>query len=320
MKKNILKKVLFIFLTLLVLSGGSFLLINHFFGVEDIPLTDLSNKINQGEVEKIEIAGASVMATLKNGKKIKSNKEPEGTFSETIINYGADKEKLANVDVVQKNGINYNIWFLLGTLIVLLLFFGAFFWKYGKQIYFWKPQVKLFRKIKEKNNDRDKENFLKLLDKEEGKNLEFKSSLRWDYYQNKVNKNLEKVIAKTVVAFLNTEGGVLLIGVSDNGELTGLEKDYYSLNSNNGRDKFLKKLSEIINKYLGSDNHALITPKFLRKEQKDVCVLKVDKSNRPVYLRDGQENKFYIRTQNSSMELTGVEADQYKEKRFMARS
>lgn len=317
MNKNIFKKVLFIFLTLLVLSGGSFLLINYFFEVEEIPLTDLSNKINQEEVEEIEIAGDSVIATLKNGEKIKSNKEPEGTFSETIINYGADKENLANVDVIQKSGTNYNTWVISGILIIILLFFASFiFWKYGKQMYFWKAKTKLFGQTKEKSKDWGREKFLKLLNKEESKNLEFKSSLRWDYNQNKINKDLEKVIAKTVAAFLNTEGGILLIGVNDSGEIIGLEKDYYSLNSNSGRDKFLKKLSEIINKYLGSDNHALITPEFLRKEQKDVCVLKVSKSNRPVYLKDGQENKFYIRTQNSSMELTGSEADQYKEKRF----
>ena len=50
--------------------------------------------------------------------------------------------------------------------------------------------------------------------------------------------------------------------------------------------------------------------------QKNVCVLKVDMFNRPVYLKDDKSNKFYIRTQNSSMELTGIEMDQYKEERF----
>lgn len=317
MNKSIFKKIFFVFLTLLVLLGGSFLLADYFSENEEISLTDLSAKINQEEVEEIEIVGESVIITLKNGEKVKSNKEPEGTFSETIINYGADKENLANVDVTQKGNTDYSTWVIFGVLIVPLLIFGSFiFWRFGNPIYFWNVKAKLFGQTEEKNKNRNKEKILNLLRREESKNLEFKSSLRWDYYQNKVNKDLEKVIAKTVAAFLNTEGGVVLIGVDDNGQIIGLEQDYHSLNSNGGRDRFLKKLSEIINKYLGSDNHALITPEFVMKDQKDICALKVGKSNRSVYLKDGQENKFYIRTQNSSMELTGIEADQYKEKRF----
>ncbi|MGM0482721.1 MAG: AlbA family DNA-binding domain-containing protein [Patescibacteria group bacterium] len=315
MSKINLKKALLVFITLLILSGGAFFFTNYFFGYEEVSLTDLSNKINQEEVEEIDIMGESVTVTLKDGEKIKSNKEPEGTFSETIINYGANKENLANVDVTQKDEVDYNSWIVFSTIAVLLLLSGFFiFRRLGLPVYIWKVKDKILGRTEEKNKNGSKKNYLKLLNREESKTLEFKSSLRWDYRQDKVNKDLEKVIAKTVAAFLNTEGGILFIGVDDNGEALGLEKDLGSFNGS--RDGFLKKLSEIINKYLGPDNHALITPRFLEKDQKDICVLRVDRSNRPVYLKNGQENKFYIRTQNSSMEITGAEADQYKEKRF----
>jgi hypothetical protein len=47
--------------------------------------------------------------------------------------------------------------------------------------------------------------------------VEFKSSARWDYREQKVNKALEHVIVKTLASFLNGKGGTLLIGVDDAG-------------------------------------------------------------------------------------------------------
>lgn len=316
MNKNILKKVLFVPLTLLIL-GVSLFFVSYFFEIEEISLTELADQINEEKVDEIEVAGQLVTVTLKDDEKVQSTKEPEGTFSETITNYGADEEKLKQINIIQKNWMDINAWTIPVFLIVFLLLLGFIiyfiFRRTGKLTYFSKFKAKLFWPIEDKDKDYNKENLLKLLNEEESKTLEFKSSLRWDHYQGKVNKELEKVIAKTVAAFLNTEGGFLFLGVDDSGEVIGLGEDLTSFNGS--RDRFLKKLSEIINKYLGPDNHALMTPRFLKKDQKDICVLRVDRSNRPVYMKIGQENKFYIRTQNSSMELTGTDADQYKEKR-----
>jgi len=52
---------------------------------------------------------------------------------------------------------------------------------------------------------------------------EFKSSFVWDYYQQRANKALHVPVMKTVVAFLNSSGGYLLIGVSDDGQVLGLD-------------------------------------------------------------------------------------------------
>jgi len=59
----------------------------------------------------------------------------------------------------------------------------------------------------------------------EGPYLEFKSSLRWDMAESRINRALEGVVLKTLAGFLNSHvGGTLLIGVTDNGEIIGLEK------------------------------------------------------------------------------------------------
>ena len=72
-----------------------------------------------------------------------------------------------------------------------------------------------------------------LINRGESNTLEFKSTLRYDLEQQKVNKDLAKVIPKTLAGFLNAEGGMLLIGVADNGQILGLENDISSLRKKN---------------------------------------------------------------------------------------
>ena len=58
--------------------------------------------------------------------------------------------------------------------------------------------------------------------KGESETLEFKSSLRWDRKEGRVNKDLERVVVKTLAGLLNAKkGGALLVGVADSGEVSG---------------------------------------------------------------------------------------------------
>ena len=75
--------------------------------------------------------------------------------------------------------------------------------------------------------------------------LEFKSSLRWDFKEQIVSTKLEEVIVKTVAAFANCQGGILLIGVSDSGEILGLERDYLFLGGAKLATKFEPYSAEI---------------------------------------------------------------------------
>ena len=74
--------------------------------------------------------------------------------------------------------------------------------------------------------------------KGESEVLEFKSSARWDYREERVTKVLEQVIVKTLAAFLNAKGGILLIGVDDSGGIPGLERDYATLGKRPDRDGY----------------------------------------------------------------------------------
>jgi hypothetical protein len=93
-----------------------------------------------------------------------------------------------------------------------------------------------------------------LVSEGESDELEFKSSLRWDYDNQVVSKKLEDVILKSVASFANGQGGTLLIGVGDDGAPLGLEKDYISLSGD--RDRFELHLRNLFNQAFG---HSFVT-------------------------------------------------------------
>ena len=68
----------------------------------------------------------------------------------------------------------------------------------------------------------------------ESDTVEFKSTLRYDLRTKEVNKKLEYVIAKTIAAFMNSEGGNLFIWVwIDNQNMLGLIDDMSTLSKPN---------------------------------------------------------------------------------------
>ena len=154
----------------------------------------------------------------------------------------------------------------------------------------------------------------------ESEELEFKSSLRWDYQKGGTNKTLETVVAKTVAAFANSDGGTLLVGISDDGTPRGLENDYASLSGD--KDKFERHLRGIISSQYGNTFAASnIKVSFPVIDDVEICQTDVTRLKKPLWtvVRDkyGQtQKKFYIRSGNSSQELTGDDLTDYIRQRF----
>ena len=149
--------------------------------------------------------------------------------------------------------------------------------------------------------------------KEEGIYIEFKSSLLWDYHQQKTNKDLEQACAKTIAAFLNRNGGRLIIGVSDDGEVLGLEKDLSSFGKKrSAADQFKLRVTNVIESYLGSWILGLVRIKLLSVGKKKICVVRVQAAPEPCYLKmkDGTEI-FYIRSSAKSIPLKSSEIQKY---------
>lgn len=150
----------------------------------------------------------------------------------------------------------------------------------------------------------------KLIKQGESQNLEFKSSLRWDVRQGKANKDLEKVILKTIAGYMNADGGQLIIGVEDDGTIFGLEQDYSALNRAD-RDKFENHLVQLVKSSMGAENVRFFSTIFDNIEGKDVCLITVLKANKPVYVKTQNSEDFYVRTGNNTTALSVSEAQAY---------
>lgn len=156
----------------------------------------------------------------------------------------------------------------------------------------------------------------------ESSELEFKSSLRWNYQAGNIEKKLETVILKSISAFSNGEGGTLIIGVNDEEEVLGLDHDYNSLNGN--KDEFELHLRNLINDTFGkSFATSNILIKFHQINDMEICKISIKKGDKPFYIQimDGNGNKtekFYVRSGNSSQELGLSEISDYVNSRFKA--
>lgn len=156
----------------------------------------------------------------------------------------------------------------------------------------------------------------------ENEEVEFKRTLRWDIKLGNVNKELEGVIMKTIAAFANAQGGTLLIGVADNGEIAGLDNDYKSLNGGN-RDKFELHLKTLIINTFGEAFAATkLKLAFPEVDEKEICRVEILPANKPVYIKladkgGAAQDRFYVRNGNSSREMTGDQAITYIKERFV---
>ncbi len=150
-----------------------------------------------------------------------------------------------------------------------------------------------------------------LIEEGEGLFVEFKETLRFDGRKGEVSKELEKMVFKTIVGFLNADGGTLLIGVSDDGKIVGLENDYKALPKKN-RDGFENHVSMLIKTMIGLSFSKYITTKFEKISDKDICLITVREGHKPAYLiNTDKKEDFYVRVGNSTQPFSISEATDY---------
>lgn len=148
----------------------------------------------------------------------------------------------------------------------------------------------------------------------ESDTLEFKSTLRWDIRAGKSNQAIERACLKTISAFLNTNGGTLLIGVRDDGSIEGIETDKFV-----NEDKFLLHLWTLIRTCLGRDVSLSVRTSLELISEKTVCRVTCIRNSRPVFLRQpGFPEEFFIRVGPSSNAMDISEALRYIADHFNA--
>jgi hypothetical protein len=200
---------------------------------------------------------------------------------------------------------------LVGALLACLT---GYIYMRGHNI---KPLHKLVQKFKTKNPNLfiertdSPEEVLELIKKGENEKLEFKSTLRTNLHTNEIDRKMELSCLKTITAFLNSESGTLLIGVSDSGNILGIEKDHFISN-----DKFNLHFTNLVKEHIGNEFLPYIHSELIQIEEKNI--LKVDclKSDKPVFLRYNKLEEFYMRLGAATVQITGSKLINYINNQF----
>ena len=156
-----------------------------------------------------------------------------------------------------------------------------------------------------------------LIKRGESKTLEFKSTLRWNLKENlRDDKLVTHAALKTIAAFLNTEGGDLLIGVADDGSIVGIERDQFESD-----DKFMLHLAQVVRNALSDRAGTCIDPKMQEVQGKTICVVTCQRSPEPVFLKwkgmeASPEGDFFVRSGPGTVKLPPESAREFIRTRF----
>ncbi|MGI9529066.1 MAG: RNA-binding domain-containing protein [Acidimicrobiia bacterium] len=152
----------------------------------------------------------------------------------------------------------------------------------------------------------------------ESDSVEFKSTARWNVHTNAKDDRMELTVAKTVAGFLNSDGGLLIIGVDDDGNAVGLDNDLSTMKAPD-HDRYQLWLIDHLEKALGKPAVAFVTVSFEPFQAHDVVLIHIDPSDRPVFLNEtkgGRTADFYVRMGNSTRKLLTDEFADYQQSRW----
>ena len=135
----------------------------------------------------------------------------------------------------------------------------------------------------------------------EGENdhTEFKSTLRWSIKDNKMHHGVEIAWLKTVAAFLNSDGGRLLVGVDDKGVPLGIEMDDFE-----NEDKYLLHVNNRLQQNIGVEHAANVRFGLYPVGAHKVLLIECSSASKAVFLTDGATESFYVRAGPGTRNLT----------------
>ncbi len=132
----------------------------------------------------------------------------------------------------------------------------------------------------------------------ESDTVEFKSTMRWNLHADKAGKEIELAWLKSVVAYLNTDGGFILLGVADDGAVLGLGSDQFR-----NEDKLLLHFENLVQKHVGLEHAGRIKGELRDLDGKRVFLVACAPSDEPAFLRHDDKEDFYVRVGPSSRRL-----------------
>ena len=157
----------------------------------------------------------------------------------------------------------------------------------------------------------DADKVMSLVRSGESKTVEFKETFSLDIRKGSKEKYIELSALKTIVAFLNTNDGTLLVGISDSGGMMGVRQEVYKFHKSN--DMFLLHFKNQIKQRIGEQYYSFVNHKLVNVLGVDVLMVECGEASSPCYL-DG--NEFYVRTNPATDKLDGPKLVEYVRNHF----
>ena len=145
----------------------------------------------------------------------------------------------------------------------------------------------------------------------ESEAVELKSTMRTNLHTGTKDPRMELAVLKTLAGFLNTNGGTLIVGVSDDGSPVGIETDGFP-----NEDKMGLHLVNIVKSRMGIQAMTSLHAHFDDHDDCRVMVVKCRRAPSPVFVKDGETERFYIRTGPSTTELSASQTQEYVKRKF----
>ena len=172
----------------------------------------------------------------------------------------------------------------------------------------------LCRNVVSGETNEDTAELAMILNLGEDQHTEFKSTLRFNLKTGKLDKEMERVVVKTIAGFMNHDGGTLYIGVRDDGKVLGIEEDLKSLKKGTN-DAFERHFRQILNQQIGLEFSQFLDAKPYEYGGKTVFIIKVERSEKPVFVKKGDKEELYVRIGASTRSLNTRQAFEYFESR-----
>ncbi len=145
----------------------------------------------------------------------------------------------------------------------------------------------------------------------ESETLEFKSTMRKNLKTGKNGKEIEIAWLKGLVGFMNTHGGILLIGVDDDANILGIEEDEFD-----NEDKILLHFKNLLSQHIGLEFSNSINLIINQIEGKTILVIECERAERPTFLYNKNNEDFYIRSGPASVKLSVSKVLKYVRNRY----
>eukprot|EP00831_Metopus_contortus_P017521 TRINITY_DN17391_c0_g1_i2.p1 TRINITY_DN17391_c0_g1~~TRINITY_DN17391_c0_g1_i2.p1 ORF type:complete len:559 (-),score=136.94 TRINITY_DN17391_c0_g1_i2:756-2432(-) len=143
------------------------------------------------------------------------------------------------------------------------------------------------------------QDILDIVNAGEGGRVEFKQTLRFNLNSGKNGREIEHASLKTVSAFLNSEGGTLLVGVTDDGTIAGFGEDGFESD-----DRALLHFNNLVDRHIGTEFSRYIDSAVIEVQGQKVLRVHCVPAPVPVILDSGKGEEFYVRSGPASRCLT----------------